>query len=249
MTRAASPIRAASPTRAIAAMTAMELRLALRRGENLFATIGSGPPHLVFAGHTDVVPVGEGWNTDPFAAEIKDGMLYGRGAADMKSAIAAFVAAVFGADLLWPVFLLLGLEAVRIDPGNTAFTPLDFVSYPWSHSLLMDVIWGALAGSIAMWTLGNARAGVLVGLAVVSHWVLDFASHRPDMPVWPGGPLVGLGLWHSVAATLVVAHDGSWRGLAHYRINNRSRQFLALNRQRACGADRCLPERGELATG
>jgi hypothetical protein len=124
--------------------------------------------------------------------------------AEPRVPLAAFVAAVFGADLLWPVFLLLGLEVVRIDPGNTAFTPLDFVSYPWSHSLLMDVLWGAVAGWVAMRTLGSARAGVLVGLAVVSHWVLDFASHRPDMPLWPGGPLVGLGLWHSVAATLVV---------------------------------------------
>jgi hypothetical protein len=124
--------------------------------------------------------------------------------AEPRVPLAAFVAAVFGADLLWPVFLLLGLEVVRIDPGNTPFTPLDFVSYPWSHSLLMDVLWGALAGWVAMRALGSPRAGVLIGLAVVSHWVLDFASHRPDMPLWPGGPMVGLGLWNSVAATLVV---------------------------------------------
>jgi succinyl-diaminopimelate desuccinylase len=62
--------------------------------DNLYARLGTEAPHFCFAGHTDVVPVGEGWNADPFAAEIKDGMLYGRGAADMKSAIAAFVAAV-----------------------------------------------------------------------------------------------------------------------------------------------------------
>ena len=61
--------------------------------DNLYARLGDGAPHFCFAGHTDVVPVGEGWNVDPFAAEVKDGMLYGRGAADMKSAIAAFVAA------------------------------------------------------------------------------------------------------------------------------------------------------------
>jgi succinyl-diaminopimelate desuccinylase len=61
--------------------------------DNLYARLGDGAPHFCFAGHTDVVPVGEGWNADPFAAEVKDGKLYGRGAADMKSAIAAFVAA------------------------------------------------------------------------------------------------------------------------------------------------------------
>jgi succinyl-diaminopimelate desuccinylase len=62
--------------------------------DNLYARLGQTAPHFCFAGHTDVVPVGEGWNADPFAADVRDGVLYGRGAADMKSAIAAFVAAV-----------------------------------------------------------------------------------------------------------------------------------------------------------
>ena len=61
--------------------------------DNLYARLGDAAPHFCFAGHTDVVPVGDGWKADPFAAEVKDGMLYGRGAADMKSAIAAFVTA------------------------------------------------------------------------------------------------------------------------------------------------------------
>jgi len=61
--------------------------------DNLYARLGEDAPHFCFAGHSDVVPVGEGWNADPFAAEVRDGLLYGRGAADMKSAIAAFVAA------------------------------------------------------------------------------------------------------------------------------------------------------------
>lgn len=61
--------------------------------ENLFATIGSGAPHLAFAGHTDVVPEGQGWSADPYAAIIEDGLLVGRGAADMKGAIAAMVSA------------------------------------------------------------------------------------------------------------------------------------------------------------
>ncbi len=69
-------------------------RLPFGEVDNLYARLGDGAPHFCFAGHTDVVPVGEGWTTDPFAAQVKDGMLYGRGAADMKSAIAAFVVAV-----------------------------------------------------------------------------------------------------------------------------------------------------------
>ncbi len=63
--------------------------------QNLYARIGDAGPNFCFAGHTDVVPVGneDDWSVDPFAAEVKDGRLYGRGAADMKSAIAAFTAA------------------------------------------------------------------------------------------------------------------------------------------------------------
>ena len=95
----------------------------------------------------------------------------------------ALLAATCGLDLLWPFFLLTGLEVVRIDPGNTAFTPLDFVSYPWSHSLVMSLFWGALAGVVAMRMLHSTSAGIVIGAVVVSHWVLDWVSHRPDMPV------------------------------------------------------------------
>src|SRR4051794_11097108 len=62
--------------------------------ENMVAIRGSGSPHFGFAGHLDVVPPGEGWSSDPFDARIEDGLLVGRGANDMKSAIAAYVAAI-----------------------------------------------------------------------------------------------------------------------------------------------------------
>src|SRR3954463_15986973 len=66
--------------------------------ENLFATRGSGGPHFAFAGHVDVVPAGDGWSGDPFVPEIRGELLYGRGAVDMKGAIAAFVAAAADTD-------------------------------------------------------------------------------------------------------------------------------------------------------
>jgi hypothetical protein len=62
-----------------------------------------------------------------------------------RLSLAALVAATFGLDLLWPAFLLSGLEIVRVEPGNTPFTPLNFESYPWSHSLLLALGWGGLA--------------------------------------------------------------------------------------------------------
>jgi hypothetical protein len=116
------------------------------------------------------------------------------------------------ADVLWPLFLSLGLEQVRIDPGNTAFTPLDFVSYPYSHSLLLLPLWGLVLG----WLFARLRRGsasqaqsdrrviTVVTALVVSHWVLDFVTHRPDMPLYPGGPRFGLGLWNSVGATVAI---------------------------------------------
>jgi len=107
-------------------------------------------------------------------------------------------------DLLWPVLLLLDLEHVRIDPGNTAFTPLDFYDYPISHSLLTVLGWSVLIGVAYGVVRKNRRGATIVGAAVLSHWVLDFVTHRPDLPLWPGGPLVGLGLWSSVPGTVIV---------------------------------------------
>lgn len=125
-------------------------------------------------------------------------------AAPRVSLAALFAAAQF-ADLLWPIFVGAGVELVRIAPGNTAFTPLDFVSYPYSHSLIALFFWGVVFGAayrLIVHRNGNTVA-VLLAL-VLSHWVLDVASHRPDMPLYPDGPKFGFGLWNSVAATLVV---------------------------------------------
>ena len=118
--------------------------------------------------------------------------------------LAVYVAAAFGLDLLWPLFLLAGIETVRIAPGATAFTPLDFVSYPWSHSLLMAVVWAGLAALVAANALRASGAAVAVGLVVLSHWILDWITHAPDLPLWPGGPKAGVGLWNSIPATVTV---------------------------------------------
>jgi hypothetical protein len=108
------------------------------------------------------------------------------------------------ADLLWPVLLLTGGERARIVPGPNPFLQLAFDAFPVSHSLLTLCGWGALYAALYRWRTGYGRGAVVVALLVVSHWVLDVVTHVPDLPLYPGGPRVGLGLWHSVAGTVSV---------------------------------------------
>lgn len=118
------------------------------------------------------------------------------------------------ADIIWPNLVLLGIERLAIAPGITTVTPLDFISYPYSHSLVALVLWAALAALLYRLLSrsgvgldsGRLRTAMLViAGVVVSHWVLDVASHRPDMPIAPGaGPKLGFGLWQSMPATMIV---------------------------------------------
>jgi len=120
------------------------------------------------------------------------------------SSVALLLAAPLMADILWPPFLLLGWEQVRIDPGNTRFTPLDLVSYPWSHSLLMLCVWATGFGAAYYAITRYGPGAVAIWIGVVSHWVLDWVTHRPDMPLYPGGARYGLGLWNSIIGTMAV---------------------------------------------
>ena len=121
-----------------------------------------------------------------------------------KASLGMLVLSAQFADCLWPVLLLLGIERVRIVPGITRVTPLDFVSYPISHSLLMQLVWGSLLGAIYFFWRRDFRSTVVVVALLPTHWLLDYFSHRPDMPLYPGGPKVGLGMWNSLTLTLLV---------------------------------------------
>lgn len=107
-------------------------------------------------------------------------------------------------DLIWPIFLLLGIEQVIIEPGNTVFTPLNFIYYPFTHSLAGVVTWGLIFGVVYFLIKKNYKTAILLGLLVISHWILDFITHAPDLPLIPGLELkVGLGLWNSLIFTLL----------------------------------------------
>ena len=133
------------------------------------------------------------------------------------------LAATYWLDIVWPVLVLAGIEHVRIDPGNTAFTPLDFFDYPWSHSLVAALGW-SVAFALACLRAGK-RVALLAGLLVFSHWVLDFVTHRPDLPLWPGGPMFGLGLWNAVAATIVIESAMFGTGVFIYALSTKARNL------------------------
>lgn len=127
------------------------------------------------------------------------------------------------ADLIWPALVLLGIESFRIAPGFTAVTPLEFLSYPYSHSLVAAVLWSG--GLAAAWFAVRKQAwpAAVLFVVVLSHWLLDAASHVPDLPLTIGGTArVGLGLWNSLPATLAVEGALFAAGVAIYLRATRS---------------------------
>ena len=100
-------------------------------------------------------------------------------------------------DLIWPLFLLLGWETVRIEPGNTVMTPLAFDHYPYSHSLMTNLL---VATMFALWALRryhDQRTAAILFVTAFSHWILDFVTHRPDLPLSPGSShMFGLSWWN-----------------------------------------------------
>jgi hypothetical protein len=122
-----------------------------------------------------------------------------------RASLGTLVMAAQFVDLIWPVFLLLGIERVIIAPGTTAVTPLDFLYYPLSHSLLADIGWAFLFAGIYQLLTHDSRGAVCLWFVVISHWILDAFTHQPDLPLFPGSATyVGLGLWNSVFWTVVI---------------------------------------------
>jgi hypothetical protein len=126
-------------------------------------------------------------------------------ATPMVSLGSLFLACQF-ADLLWPTLLVVGVEIVQVDPGNTVVTPLNFVSYPYSHSLVALVGWSALF-AVAYRTIRGWHPAAIATIAalVFSHYVLDVIMHPPDLPITlSGSRRLGFGLWNHPGATLAL---------------------------------------------
>src|SRR5436190_20343755 len=121
-----------------------------------------------------------------FLGHVAVGMAAKRAAPRLSLSVLILAAQL--ADVIWPVFVGLGVEQVAIEPGNTRVTPLNFISYPYSHSLLMLTVWAIAFAYIFGFSRGRLAIPVLAVL-VFSYWLLDVVTYRPDMPVFPQGPL------------------------------------------------------------
>jgi hypothetical protein len=133
-----------------------------------------------------------------------------------KASLGLLVLAAQLADLLWPIFLLLGWEQVRIAPGITRVTPLEFTSFPYSHSLVAQLLWGIALGVVYFAFRRDAHSAFVAAALVPSHWILDYLAHRPDLPIIPGGDRYGLGMWNSLPLTLLVEFALFGAGIAVY---------------------------------
>lgn len=132
-------------------------------------------------------------------------------------------------DLLWPSLLLLDVEHVSIDPGASKVTPLAFVDYPVSHSLLAVVGWSLLGTLIYYLISRNNKAALIVGGLVLSHWILDVLVHVPDLPLYPGqSPKIGLGIWNNVPVTILLEGAIFVTGVVLY-INTRKSEGQKIN--------------------
>ena len=123
------------------------------------------------------------------------GVGLGGKAATPRVSLGTWVLAVQLLDLLWPIFLLLGWEHVRIRPGLMRLSALDFYDYPISHSLVGALGWSVVFAAVYFARRRNGWVALLLGAGVLSHWLLDLLVHRPDLPVLPRGPYLGMGLW------------------------------------------------------
>lgn len=122
-----------------------------------------------------------------------------------RSSLGALIAAPILLDLLWPIFLLLGWEHVSIEPNSNPFLRLSFDSYPISHGLVAVVGWATLFAALYYGFTRYGAGAIVIWMGVLSHWLMDFIVHRPDLPLYSGGRrMVGLGLWNHRWYTIAV---------------------------------------------
>jgi hypothetical protein len=194
----------------------------LDEASNALAKVGAGIDFARINALTSAAKAPEGCDQAMFLGHFAVGFMSKRVAP--QTSLVPLIAAPVLLDILWPIFILLGIEHARISPGDTVVTPMDFYDYPYSHSLLMAGVWSVLGAAAAYFAFRRQRlVSVVIGLGIFSHWVLDWISHRPDLTLYPGSfTKVGLGLWNSLAATIAVEGAIFIAGVAVYATSTRA---------------------------
>jgi len=143
-----------------------------------------------------------------FVGHFSAALLAKRAAPRLSLGTAVFAAIL--ADILSPLLVMAGIERIEFGPGRGAANYVRAIDVAFSHSLVTTLLWGGILAGLYLLTRRDRRGAAILFAAVTSHWVLDVVSHRPDMPLAPGIPTVlGLGLWTSIGATLIV-EGGLW---------------------------------------
>jgi hypothetical protein len=130
-------------------------------------------------------------------------------------------------DILWPIFNAIGVERTRIVPGTTAASPLALDFMPYSHGLVAALAWSVVFGGVYLAVRRDRRAAIVLALCVMSHWLLDWIAHSPDLPILHGdGPRHGLGMWNSIPATIAVEEAMLFGGALLYARATRARDRI-----------------------
>lgn len=151
--------------------------------------------------------------------------------ADPSVPLWALALAVQAVDIVWALFVLAGIEHLRVDP-SLASNPLDLYDMPYTHSLLGTLVWAGLAFAISLRWLGRARSAAVVAAAVASHWLLDWLVHRPDLTLFGVPPKLGLGLWDhplpALALELALLVGSAWLYVRTKRVSGPARTRVLL---------------------
>ena len=121
-----------------------------------------------------------------------------------QASLGALMAAPILLDLIWPIFVLLGWEHVSIEPNANPFLRLAFDAYPISHGLVAVVGWATLFAALYFGIARYATGAIVIWIGVVSHWLLDYVVHRPDLPLYAGSRQFGLSLLSHVGRDISI---------------------------------------------
>jgi len=145
-----------------------------------------------------------------------------------RASMGALIAAPILLDLLWPIFLLLGWEHVSIIPNANPFLRFEFDSYPLSHGLVAVVGWATLYASIYFGVTRYVAGAIVVWIGVVSHWLLDYIVHLPDLQIYAQSRMFGLGLWQHRWLTILLEFGLFAIGIGIYQNRTKPKDKVGL---------------------